>query len=143
MDWKTYIIRLAVSVFIGGLIGIEREFEHKPAGLRTIILVCLGSTIFMLIGIELGGADLARITAGVITGIGFLGAGAIIRAKGEVYGMTTAATIWLASGLGLAVGAGYYFLATLATLSVLIILRILGFIEIKLPKRKRSSGHDT
>ena len=137
MDWKTYVIRLAVSILVGGLIGIEREFEHKPAGLRTIILVCLGSTVFMLIGIELGGAELARITAGVITGIGFLGAGAIIRAQGEVYGMTTAATIWLASGLGLAIGAGYYFLATLATLSVLIVLRILGFIERKLPKRKK------
>jgi len=140
MDWQTYIIRLAISIMIGGLIGIEREFEHKPAGLRTIILVCLGSTIFMLIGIELGGIGQARIVAGIITGIGFLGAGAIIRAKGEVYGLTTAATIWLASGLGIAVGAGYYFLATLATLSVLVVLRILGFIERKLPKRKVHSG---
>lgn len=136
MDWQTYIIRLVISIFIGGLIGIEREFEHKPAGLRTIILVCLGSTIFMLIGMELAGAHQARIIAGVITGVGFLGAGAIIRARGEVHGLTTAATIWLASGLGIAVGTGYYFLATLATLSVLIVLRILGFIERKLPKRK-------
>lgn len=141
MDWKIYVVRLALSVLIGGLIGIEREFEHKPAGLRTIILVCLGSTIFMLLGIEMGGSDQARIMAGVITGIGFLGAGAIIRAKGEVYGMTTAATIWLVSGVGLALGAGYYFLATLATLSVLIVLRILGFIERKLPRRK-SRGDD-
>lgn len=125
------IVRLAVSILIGGLIGIEREIEHKPAGLRTIILVCLGSTIFMLLGLnfsELGFA-IDRIVAGVITGIGFLGAGAIIRAKGEVHGLTTAATIWLASGLGLAIGAGYYSLAIIATILILVVLRLLGFVE--------------
>ena len=125
------IIRLAVSILIGGLIGIEREIEHKPAGLRTIILVCLGSTIFMLLGlrfVELGFA-IDRIVAGVVTGIGFLGAGAIIRARGEVHGLTTAATIWLVSGLGLAIGGGYYLLAIIASIFILIVLRLLGFIE--------------
>lgn len=131
MDMITIIIRVAVSIGIGGLIGLERELEHKPAGLRTIILVCLGSTIFMLIGYELGfmGSELSRIVAGVVTGIGFLGAGAIIRARGEVYGLTTAATIWLASGLGLAIGAGYYMLAIIACISVLVVLRLLGIVE--------------
>ena len=101
MEWITIVIRLAMSIAIGGLIGIERELEHKPAGLRTIILVCLGSTIFMLTGFELGliGSELGRIVAGVVTGIGFLGAGAIIRARGEVYGLTTAATICWRVGL--------------------------------------------
>ena len=133
----TIVTRLAVSIVIGGLIGIERELEHKPAGLRTIILVCLGSTIFILIGFKLGlvESELGRIIAGVVTGIGFLGAGAIIRARGEVYGLTTAATIWLASGLGLAVGAGYYTLAIIACISVLIVLRILGFVEKALSKK--------
>jgi len=131
MEIRTMIIRLAVSILIGGLIGIEREIEHKPAGLRTIILVCLGSTIFMLLGlrfVELGFA-IDRIVAGVVTGIGFLGAGAIIRARGEVHGLTTAATIWLVSGLGLAIGGGYYLLAIIASIFILIVLRLLGFIE--------------
>lgn len=137
MGITTIITRLAISIVIGGVIGIERELEHKPAGLRTIILVCLGSTIFMLIGLELGfaGSELGRIVAGVVTGIGFLGAGAIIRARGEVYGLTTAATIWLASGLGLAVGAGYYILALIACVSVLVVLRILGVVEKTLSKK--------
>lgn len=137
MDITTITTRLAISIAIGGLIGIERELEHKPAGLRTIILVCLGSTIFMLIGLELGlaASELGRIVAGVVTGIGFLGAGAIIRARGEVYGLTTAATIWLASGLGLAIGAGYYILATIACIFVLVVLRLLGVVEKALSKK--------
>lgn len=131
------MIRLAVSVVIGGLIGLERELGGKPAGLRTIILVSLGSTVLLLIGLELGlnGAELARIIAGVVTGIGFLGAGAIIRARGEVYGLTTAATIWLASGLGIAIGAGYYMLAVLATIAVLVVLRLLGILEKALSRK--------
>ncbi|MCK4941790.1 MgtC/SapB family protein [candidate division WOR-3 bacterium] len=137
MDWKIIAIRLAISTLLGGLIGFEREIEHKPAGLRTIILVCLGSTIFMLIGFELGlaSSELGRIIAGVVTGIGFLGAGAIIRARGEVYGLTTAATIWLASGLGLAIGAGYYILAIIACVFALVVLRILGAVEKVLSKK--------
>ena len=137
MGWTTIVIRLAISIIIGGLIGLERELEHKPAGLRTIILVCLGSTIFMLVGFELGlaGSELGRIAAGVVTGIGFLGAGAIIRARGEVYGLTTAATIWLASGLGLAIGAGYFTLAIIAAIFVLVVLRLLGIVEKALSKK--------
>lgn len=137
MEWTTIVIRLAVSIVVGGLIGLERELEHKPAGLRTIILVCLGSTIFMLVGLNLGlaSSELGRIVAGVVTGIGFLGAGAIIRARGEVYGLTTAATIWLASGLGLAIGAGYYILAIIASAFVLVVLRILGILERALSKK--------
>lgn len=137
MEFQTIIIRLVVSIVIGGLVGLERELEHKPAGLRTIMLVCLGSTIFMLIGFELSefGSDLGRIVAGVVTGVGFLGAGAIIRARGEVYGLTTAATIWLASGLGLAIGAGQYILVAIATILVLIVLRILGIVEKALTKK--------
>lgn len=137
MEWTTIVIRLAVSIAIGGLIGLERELEHKPAGLRTIILVCLGSTIFMLIGLELGlvSSEMGRIVAGVVTGIGFLGAGAIIRARGEVYGLTTAATIWLSSGLGLAIGIGYYILAVIASVFILVVLRILGIVERALSKK--------
>lgn len=137
MEFQTIIIRLVVSIVIGGLVGLERELEHKPAGLRTIMLVCLGSTIFMLIGFELCefGSDVGRIVAGVVTGVGFLGAGAIIRARGEVHGLTTAATIWLASGLGLAIGAGHFVLAVIACVLILIVLRILGLIERALSKK--------
>lgn len=137
MSWTTIVTRLAVSVLIGGLIGLERELGGKPAGFRTIILVCLGSTIFVLTGLELGlaGAELARIIAGVVTGIGFLGAGAIIRAQGEVYGLTTAATIWLASGLGAAVGAGHYLLAVIASIFALAVLRLLGIVERTLSRK--------
>lgn len=87
MDLKTYLIRFAISIIVGGLIGLERELDRKPAGLRTMILVCLGSTIFMIIALELKplDSDLGKIVAGVITGIGFLGAGAIIRAGGDVH----------------------------------------------------------
>lgn len=134
MELQIIIIRLAISIVIGGLVGIERELEHKPAGLRTIMLVCLGSTIFMLIGSELA-CETGRIIAGVVTGVGFLGAGAIIRARGEVYGLTTAATIWVASGLGLAIGAGYYILAIITCVLILIVLRILGVIERALSKK--------
>ena len=134
MEITTIITRLAISIIIGGVIGIERELEHKPAGLRTIILVCLGSTIFMLIGLELG-TETGRIAAGVVTGVGFLGAGAIIRARGEVYGLTTAATIWLASGLGLAIGVGNYLLAIIASVFVLVVLRILGIVERNLTRK--------
>ncbi len=131
------ILRLLISILVGGAIGLEREIEHKPAGLRTIILVCLGSTIFMILGLHFLdlGFDLDRIVAGVITGIGFLGAGAIIRARGEVHGLTTAATIWLVSGLGLVIGAGYYLLAIIASIFILIVLRLLGVIEKALAKK--------
>ncbi|RKX71556.1 MgtC/SapB family protein [candidate division WOR-3 bacterium] len=137
MELKVMILRLLISILVGGAIGLEREIEHKPAGLRTIILVCLGSTIFMILGLHFLdlGFDLDRIVAGVITGIGFLGAGAIIRARGEVHGLTTAATIWLVSGLGLVIGAGYYLLAIIASIFILIVLRLLGVIEKALAKK--------
>ncbi len=127
----TILIRLGLSLAVGGIIGLDRELEHKPAGLRTMILVCLGSTIFVLIGshISLTGLEQGRIIAGVITGIGFLGAGAIIRTGGDVHGLTTAATIWLVCGLGLAVGCGAYILAIITCIISLVILRILGVVE--------------
>jgi putative Mg2+ transporter-C (MgtC) family protein len=136
MDLKTYLIRFAISIIVGGLIGLERELDRKPAGLRTMILVCLGSTIFMIIALELKplDSDLGKIVAGVITGIGFLGAGAIIRAGGDVHGLTTAATIWLVSGLGIAIGGGYYLLALIAAVLALVVLRLLVFVERALTK---------
>jgi putative Mg2+ transporter-C (MgtC) family protein len=136
MDIKTILIRLGLSFLIGGLIGLDRELEQKPAGLRTMLLVCLGSTIFVLIGAFLPGLEQGRIIAGVITGIGFLGAGAILRTEGDVHGLTTAATIWLVCGIGLAVGCGAYLLAGVAGVLCLVILRVLGYVERGLRKNK-------
>jgi len=115
------IIRLLVATFLSGLFGLEREFKDKPAGLRTNILVGLGSALIMLTSL-LFSVDSARIAAGVITGIGFLGAGVIMRGRNEVHGITTAATIWLVSAIGLAVGAGYYLPSVICTIIALVVL---------------------
>lgn len=119
------LFRLLISAFLSGLIGLEREFKDKPAGLRTNILVGLGSTLVMLTSLYFS-ADSARIAAGVITGIGFLGAGLIIQGRGEVHGITTAATIWVVSAIGLAIGAGYYSAALVTTVIALFVLYFFG-----------------
>jgi len=128
------ILRAVISVLLAGLIGYEREHSHKPAGLRTNILVGLGSTLYMLIALKLPiifgsqTIDPGHIAGPVVTGIGFIGAGTIIQARGSIVGMTTAATIWVVAAIGLAVGVGYYFAAfaiTFITLAVLYILRMI------------------
>lgn len=111
---ETIIIRLLIATLIGGIIGIEREVMNRPAGFRTHILVTLGSTLIMIISLHsagTGGGDSARIAAQVVSGIGFLGAGSIIRSDGNVVGLTTAASIWVCGGLGLAIGSGMYVAA--------------------------------
>ncbi|KYH36008.1 putative Mg(2+) transport ATPase [Clostridium tepidiprofundi DSM 19306] len=129
----TIIIRLLLSCILGGLIGIEREINNRPAGLRTHILVTVGSTLVMLIsmyGFTYG--DPSRLAAQVISGIGFLGAGTIIRNGSDISGLTTAASIWVSGGIGLAIGNGFYFGACFATGIVLFSLFSLGFIEKKM-----------
>jgi len=126
------IFRLLLSALLSGLIGLEREFRHKPAGLRTNILVGVGSTLVMLTSIyvtSLDNGDPTRIASGVLTGIGFLGAGVIIRGQGEkasdeemVHGITTAATIWIMAAIGLAVGLGFYLAAVFTTILALAVL---------------------
>ncbi|MBI3290708.1 MgtC/SapB family protein [Candidatus Falkowbacteria bacterium] len=120
-------IRLILSVILAGLFGIERELRHKKAGLRTNILVGLGSTLIMIVSLAFE-MDSARIAAGVVTGIGFIGAGMIINdgQRGEVHGLTTAATIWIVSAIGLAVGIGYFSAAIAATLVGLVVLSLFG-----------------
>jgi len=122
-------IKIFFSLFLGGLVGLEREIKHKPAGLRTNILICLGSTIIMIVSLNLSKiygsiVDPSRIAAQVVTGIGFIGAGAIIRSRGSVHGLTTAATIWVIAGIGLAIGNGYYSAAIISTFVVMIILNL-------------------
>lgn len=127
MEIWIYLGRLVLSIILGGLIGYERETEHKPAGLRTLTLVSLGSCLFMIISIRtaqgLENVDPTRIAAQVVTGIGFLGAGAILHARGAVYGLTTAVSIWLVAAIGLAAGAGLYIEAVVVALLGFIILR--------------------
>lgn len=122
----------------GAVLGWEREAQHKPAGLRTHILVALGSALFILLGLQLhhdliaknqaGNADIMKVLEGVIGGIGFLGAGSIIQSRRGVSGLTTAATIWLTAAVGVAAGLGYYRLSAIATVLALVVLLALGFL---------------
>ncbi len=132
------IIRLVFSLILGGLIGLERQLHRRAAGLRTHILVSLGSCLIMLTSIYISDiyknvatVDPSRIAAGVITGIGFLGAGAIIREreKEAVKGLTTAASLWVVAGIGLATGCGFYIASFFSTVLALITLFFLGFFE--------------
>ena len=119
---------------MAGLVGLERESKDKPAGLRTNILVGIGSALIMMISLYFD-ADAARIAAGVVTGIGFIGAGLVIQGRNEVHGITTAAAIWVVSAIGLTVGAGYYAPAVVTTAIALIVLYF--FQDSKLKKMMR------
>jgi putative Mg2+ transporter-C (MgtC) family protein len=117
------ILRLLLATALGATIGYQRERANKPAGLRTHTLICVGAALFTLASIYgFGEADPARIAAGIVAGIGFLGAGAIIRTREHLVGLTTAATIWSVAAIGLAAGAGLYILSAITTAVVLIIL---------------------
>lgn len=140
------IVRLLLAVAVGGVIGYERSFKNRPAGFRTHILVCVGAAIISIIQIETIEqtkamimdepllaqalkADIGRMGAQVITGVGFLGAGTIIREKGLVKGLTTAASVWAVSCIGLAIGLGMYFITIFATITVFVALVILKKVE--------------
>jgi putative Mg2+ transporter-C (MgtC) family protein len=125
------ILRLALAAALGGVIGLEREYHHKPAGLRTNMLIALGSALFSILSVQLGaGAGSPdRVAAQIVTGIGFLGAGAILRSGENIHGLTTAATIWVNAAIGMAAGLGSYVVATGAAALTLVVLAILPFIE--------------
>ncbi len=140
---NAFLIKSAVAILCGGLIGIERELKSKPAGFRTNILICLGSTYFMMISILVGGSDIGktgdpgRIAAQVVTGIGFIGAGTIIQSRGHIAGLTTAALIWVVAAVGLLIGAGYAVIAVLGTLMIFLTLTLLGMLEKRVLARCR------
>jgi len=126
-----HLLRLGLAIVLAGLIGLEREFRDKPAGFRTIILIGVGACVFSIIS-QIGGgptADKTRLAAQVVTGIGFLGAGAIIRGRDGIFGLTTAATIWAAAAVGVAVGFGQYMLGMSATAGILLVLLLLDSVE--------------
>ena len=121
--------KVVLSALLGALIGYERERAAKPAGLRTHILLSMGATLFTILSYEaFPGSDPARIAANIITGIGFIGAGVIIQQERKVVGVTTAASLWITTAIGMAVGTGYYFLSIVASLISFIVLR-LKFLE--------------
>lgn len=117
------IMRILLAIALGGVIGFEREMKHRPAGLRTHMLVSLGAAVFTLISISFA-VDPARIAAAIVAGIGFLGAGSIISTRGHMHGITTAATLWIVASIGLSVGVGQYWIAIISTVLVFAILQI-------------------
>ncbi|MGJ1436811.1 putative Mg(2+) transport ATPase [compost metagenome] len=123
------VLLIMLSVLIGLLIGIEREYRNKSAGLRTFILVSFGSCLFTILSLKIGLANPDRLAANIITGIGFLGAGVIFKEDNKVSGITTATTIWAAASLGMCVGAGYIFLAFIGVGLVLMILALLTYLQ--------------
>ncbi len=118
-------LKLVLAVALGGLIGWERERIHKPAGLRTHMLVCLGATLITLVSVGYFVEDYARIVSGIVTGIGFIGAGAII-AQGTkgIHGLTTAANLWVVAAIGISIGVGWYFLSVIAAILIMLILTL-------------------
>ena len=141
------VVRLLASAVAGGIIGMEREAKNRPAGLKTHILVTLGSALIMLIsmygftgmGNDGEGGEPARLAAQVVSGIGFLGAGTILRNGNSVYGLTTAASIWVCGGIGLAIGNGYYLGGAAATFIVMMTLRSMDLLEKRVYKSSYKS----
>ena len=119
------VIKILIATIFGGIIGYEREISKKAAGLRTHILVCLGSTIFTILSLQaFPGADTSRVAAYIIAGIGFIGAGTVIHTKEKIMGLTTAASLWITASIGMAIGTDFYFLALIATIISFITLRL-------------------
>lgn len=124
MTLQDVIPSIILAVALGGAIGLERQLSGKAAGLRTNILICLGAAVFTIISKQMAepGGSFTRIAAQIVTGVGFLGAGAIIQDRGGVSGLTTAATIWLVASIGTACGAGFYSVAVISTIIAIIVL---------------------
>ena len=128
MLWQD-LLSIILATVLGAIIGVEREFHGKAAGLRTNLLICLGAAVFTIISREMAAetdGSLTRIAAQIVTGVGFIGAGAIIQDRGGVHGLTTAATIWLVASIGMACGAGLFKIAVITTFIAIIVLIGLG-----------------
>ena len=139
MIWQDHILSIILATILGAAIGLERELSGKAAGLRTNVLICLGAVVFTIISKDMVShteGSVARIAAQIVTGVGFLGAGAIIQDRGGIHGLTTAATIWLVASIGMACGARFYMLGIITTFVALIILIIPAKIE-KMIKRNK------
>ena len=142
------ILKLLLAMALGGLIGVESELRDKAAGFRTLMFISSGAALFTIFSYRLSAlsgaqvtGDPGRIAAQIVTGIGFLGAGVIMRERGQIHGITTAATIWLASAIGMGVGAGYYLFTVLATAAILIVLFFFPAIEKLIGSLSRTSTY--
>lgn len=139
------IARLVVAAILGGIIGLERQLRHKPAGLRTNMFMCFGSAMFTVLSDQLAGGfggDHTRVAAQIIPGIGFIGAGSILHARGSVMGLTTAATLFVVAGIGMAAGGGLYAAAIFATIVILIALAVLGKLEARFGMRSLTTTYE-
>jgi len=137
-EWSMFVPML-VAVVLGGLVGAEREVSGKAAGLRTNILICMGAALFTFLALNLQ-ADAAKMLAGVISGVGFIGAGAVLRDRGGIHGITTAATIWLVTGIGVACGMRLYAMAIGITILTLVVLLGLSPLDKKINRPKNDNN---
>jgi putative Mg2+ transporter-C (MgtC) family protein len=144
MDEFEALVRIFLAAVAGGVIGLEREVAHKPAGVRTFSMVALGACAFVIVGVmAFGSGDPgSRVASTIITGIGFLGAGAIIQRGGDVVGLTTAAGIWGAAAVGMAFGTGLFILASGATVIMLLVLRVVGLIWADVEPNRDPGGRE-
>ena len=127
---ETELTKIGISLLLGSLLGLEREYQNKAAGFRTIALICMGATVFTIVSARLSGVNPDRLASNIVTGIGFIGAGVIFKNGSNVHGLTTAATIWVVAAVGLAVGVGDYSLATVVTFVTLTILSVFEFLQL-------------
>lgn len=131
LTWQDLVVRMAVAAGAGMLIGLEREWREKSAGFRTITLVAVGTATFMLAAVAVAPDESVRMMAGISTGIGFLGAGAIIQSRGTVHGLTTAATVWMAAALGATAALGLFGLTAVGVLFTLVVLTLMSFVPVE------------
>ncbi len=130
LSFETLIIRLSLALLVGGIIGAEREYNHKSAGFRTMILIAMGACLFTIFSQYIGAPNnMDRIASNIVTGIGFLGAGVVFKADDRVRGLTTATTIWLTAALGMGVGIGYYEASFLGCVLSLIVLAVFTYLD--------------
>ena len=132
---QSEVNKFLLATLLCGLIGVEREFRGKQAGLKTMIMIGLGSTLFTILSVQIGLGTPDRIASNIVTGIGFLGAGVIFKEENQIKGLTTACVIWIVAAIGMAIGAGYYEQAIGVTIVVLLALLIFPFVEIFVSKR--------
>jgi putative Mg2+ transporter-C (MgtC) family protein len=137
------LLKLLLAVLAGALIGAEREFRDKSAGFRTLILICVGAALFTLLSIRIGGSDdNVRIAANIVSGVGFLGAGAILRDGSRVTGLTTAAMIWLVAALGMGIGGGFWQLSLFTLALILVVLFLFPLIEHRIDRLRDSRTYE-
>jgi putative Mg2+ transporter-C (MgtC) family protein len=133
--YSEMIVRFLLAALWGGIVGIEREYRSKSAGFRTMILISIGSCMFTVLSVLIGGnGNPDRIAANIVTGVGFLGAGVIFRGDNRVNGITTSATIWAVAAIGMAIGGGYYFDAAAASILIIIVLALLPYVETQIDR---------